>query len=163
MKLDTVKALFFWFAISLIGALIVFQVYRRDNFALSKIPVEPKAAPNFTLQGISLDQYKGQTVLLHFWATWCGPCREEMPHLISMSERLKGQIVILAVAVDSSEANVKSFFGDFKPNFPVLLDLKHEVASLYGISQFPETMLIGPDGKVQALYIGPQNWDLFEK
>ena len=163
MKLDTVKALFFWFAISLIGALIVFQVYRRDNFSLSKIPVEPKAAPNFTLQDISLDQYKGQTVLLHFWATWCGPCREEMPHLISMSERLKGQIVILAVAVDSSEANVKTFFGKFKPNFPVLLDLKHQVASLYGISQFPETMLIGPDGNVQALYIGPQNWDLFEK
>lgn len=162
MKLNTVKAIFFWFAVILIGALIMFQIYKRDQLVLNKIPVEPKQAPNFTLQNISLEQYKGQTVLLHFWATWCQPCREEMPLLVSLSQRLKNEIVILTVAVDSSESDVKSFFGDFKPDFPVLLDLKHEVASRYGISQFPETMLIGPDGNVQALYLGPQNWNLFE-
>lgn len=162
MKLDTVKAIFFWFAVILIGALIMFQISRRENLSLSKIPVDPKPAPNFTLQNISLEQYKGQTVLLHFWATWCAPCRDEMPVLINLSQRLKSKLVILAVAVDSSETDVKSFFGDFKPDFPVLLDLKHEVASKYGILQFPETLLIGPDGNVQALYIGPQNWNLFE-
>jgi thiol-disulfide isomerase/thioredoxin len=162
MKLDTVKAIFFWFALSLIGALIFFQVSRREDLSLNRIPVDPKPAPNFTLQNISLEQYKGQTVLLHFWATWCAPCRDEMPVLINLSQRLKDKLVILAVAVDSSESDVKSFFGDFKPDFPVLLDLKHEVASRYGISQFPETMLIGPDGNVRALYIGPQNWDLFQ-
>ena len=85
-----------------------------------------------------------------------------MPILIKLNQRLKDKLVILAVAVDSSASDVQAFFGDFKPDFPVLLDLKHEVASRYGISQFPETMLIGPDGNVQALFIGPQNWDLLE-
>ncbi len=56
MNLDTVKAIFFWFAVCLIGALIFFQVSRRENLGLSKIPVEPKPAPNFTLQNISLEQ-----------------------------------------------------------------------------------------------------------
>lgn len=163
MKLETVKAIFFWFAVILMGALITLQVYKRNQLALSKISIDPKPAPNFTLQGVSLEQYKGQTVLLHFWATWCQPCREEMPLLISLSQRLKNKLVILAVTVDSSASEVKAFFGDFKPDFPILLDLKHQVASLYGIRQFPETLLIGPDGKISELYRGPQNWDLFEE
>lgn len=161
MKSELVKGLFFWFAVILLGGLILFQVSRRQNFALQGIPVDPKPAPNFTLQNISLSDYKGKRVLLHFWATWCGPCREEMPHLIALSERLQDKLVILAVAVDSSETDVDHFFGNQKPNFPVLIDSKHQVASLYGISQFPETLLISPEGQVETLYVGPQNWDLF--
>ena len=161
MKSEWVKGIFFWFAVVLLGGLILFQVSRRQNLGLSGIPVDPKPAPNFTLQGISLDQFKGQRVLLHFWATWCEPCREEMPHLITLGERLKGQLVILAVAVDSNKHDVAAFFGDQKPPFQILIDSQHQVASLYGISQFPETLLIGPDGQVQTLYVGPQNWDLF--
>lgn len=162
MKLNTVKAIFFWFAVSLIGALILFQVYKRDQLALHKIPVEPTLAPAFTLQGISLEQFKGKKVLLHFWATWCEPCREEMPLLVSLAKRLGDKIAILTIAVDSSESAVNGFFGADKPPFPVLLDLKHEVAGRYGINQFPETILIDADGKVEALYVGPQNWELFQ-
>jgi len=98
---------------------------------------------------------------MHFWATWCQPCRDEMPLLIALNERLKDKLVILAVAVDSSESDINKFFGDQRPDFPILIDSKHQVASLYGISQFPETLLINADGQVSALYVGPQNWDLF--
>src|SRR3989338_11164228 len=120
MKSELVKGIFFWFAVVLLGGLILFQVSRRQNFALSGIPVDPKPAPNFTLQGVSLDQFKGQKILLHFWATWCQPCREEMPHLIALGERSKDKLVILAIAVDSSERDVTNFFGSEKPPFKVL-------------------------------------------
>ncbi|MEI6789906.1 MAG: TlpA disulfide reductase family protein [Myxococcaceae bacterium] len=161
MKSELVKGIFFWFAVVLLGGLILFQVSRRNTLVLNRIPVDPKPAPNFTLQNISLSDYKGKQVLLHFWATWCQPCRDEMPLLIALNERLKDKLVILAVAVDSSESDINKFFGDQRPDFPILIDSKHQVASLYGISQFPETLLINADGQVSALYVGPQNWDLF--
>ncbi|MES2503974.1 MAG: TlpA disulfide reductase family protein [Myxococcota bacterium] len=161
MNLETAKAIFFWFALTLIGCLIAFQLYKRDQLYMQQIDVTPKAAPDFMLDDVQLSKLKGKTVLLHFWATWCEPCRAEMPLLANLSKRVK-DLVILAVAVDSTKADVERFFGPQRPGFPVLLDLKHQVASLYGISQFPETLLIGPDGMIRALYIGPQDWDQFE-
>lgn len=163
MKNEFIKTAFFWFAIVLLSALILFQVSRRQRFALQGLPVDPKPAPNFTLQNTSLNQFKGKKVLLHFWATWCAPCQEEMPQLIALNERLQDKnFVIVTVAVDSSPEDVARFFEKQKPSFPILIDSQHEVASLYGISQFPETMLIEADGKMSTLYMGPQNWDLFE-
>ncbi len=162
MKLETVKAIFFWFALSLIGGLIAFQIYKRDQMSFQEIPVEPRQAPDFSLDGVSLNALKGNRVLLHFWATWCAPCREEMPILISMAKRLGDQITILAIAVDSSAEEVNAFFGAQKPPFQVLIDSKNEVARKYGVSQFPESMLVNADGMIEALYLGPQDWEQFK-
>lgn len=161
MKLETIKAIFFWFAFISIGILVTFQVSKRGQLTFQEIPVEPKKAPEFNLDGISLSQFKGQNVLLHFWATWCEPCRAEMPLLIELAEKLKGKVTILAVAVDSPHNEIQRFFGNTKPPFVLVEDSKHQIADLYGISQFPETLLIGPDGFIQAIYIGPQDWSLF--
>ncbi|MBH2006261.1 MAG: TlpA family protein disulfide reductase [Myxococcaceae bacterium] len=161
MKSETVKALFFWFSIALITALILFQVSKRSQLALQGIPLQASEAVHFKLDGVELTQFQGKKVLLHFWATWCKACRDEMPLLISLAQRQGDKLEILAIAVDSSPQSVQEFFGAEQPPFRVLYDLKSQLAEKYGVYQFPESILINEEGQLETLYVGPQNWELF--
>lgn len=131
--------------------------------------IEGSLAPVFELknlkgQPVKLDAYKGKVVFLNFWATWCDPCKEEMPSMERLYQQLKGQpFEILAVSLDQEPSkDVPLFLSKTKMqiSFPVLADLEQKVSkNLYKTTGVPESFIIGPDGKVLKHAIGAYEWD----
>ncbi len=118
-------------------------------------------APEFELESlagekVTLKSFRGKVVLVNFWATWCVPCVAEMPALERLYKSLKDKgVVVLAINTDASENKeaVRKFVADKGLSFPVLMDPELEVAGKYGVSGFPETMLVGKDGLLKALKV----------
>lgn len=129
-------------------------------------PSRVKAAPEFTLSGlhgerIALRELKGKVVLLNFWATWCPPCKAEMPSMERLHRRYKERgFTILAISIDSGgEGTVAEFVKAHGLTFPIGLDPKLAVANLYGIRALPSTFLIDKSGNTAAVALGPRDWD----
>ena len=108
----------------------------------------------------SLNSYYGNVVLLNFWATWCGPCRLEMPALQDLHETTESTYEFRIIAVNLKEDHeiVKSFVSQLSLTFPILLDLTGEIASTYGASTLPMTYLIDKDGTILSRIIGIRDW-----
>jgi peroxiredoxin len=109
-------------------------------------------------QEVTLSQYKGSVVVLSFWATWCGPCKVEMPHLDKMYGELKDQgFVVLSVSSDDARttSQVKPFIKKSGYSFPVLLDTQSTVTGTYNPTKtLPYTVIIGRDGQVAKEHSG---------
>jgi len=128
-------------------------------------PPRPKQASDFTVsllggETLRLKGQRGKPVLVNFWATWCGPCREEMPAMerLYAKHRQRG-FVLLAVSVDTDAALVRPFLERYKLTFPVTLDAKMDLANAYGVRALPASFLIDRDGYLAALALGPRAWD----
>ena len=123
--------------------------------------VAPAApAPDFTLRSMGgsnlrLQEQRGQVVLVNFWATWCGPCRQEMPQLNRLYEKYKGSgFVLLGVNVDEDTRKAADVAAKLGVTFPVLLDTEKTVSKLYDLSTMPSTVIIDRDGKVRYVHRG---------
>lgn len=140
---------------------IVYQ--RKIEQAISADRVKG-AAPAFTLKDqsntpVSLASFRGKVVFLNFWASWCGPCREEMPSLAELARQMDPRdTVFLAVSVDDDWGAVDSFLGPGPQPFKVLLDGNKAVSDSYGTHMYPESYVIGPDGTLRYKFIGERNW-----
>jgi peroxiredoxin len=135
-------------------------------------PLAPTSqAPDFTLrslegQNLRLGEQRGRVVLVNFWATWCGPCRQEMPHLNKLYEKYKSSgFVLLGVNVDDDTRQAAGVAGKLGVTFPVLPDADKRVSRQYDLSAMPSTVLIDRDGRVRYLHRGYQNGyeDTYEK
>jgi cytochrome c biogenesis protein CcmG/thiol:disulfide interchange protein DsbE len=122
-------------------------------------------APNFTFpdlngQQVILSDLRGKVVLINIWATWCPPCRKEMPSMQKLFERFKGEnFEILAVSIDSTGREaVAPFMRTMNLTFPALLDPKEDIRSLYGVTGVPESFIIDKEGIVVEKIIGPIDW-----
>ncbi|TMH09817.1 MAG: TlpA family protein disulfide reductase [Betaproteobacteria bacterium] len=121
------------------------------------------AAPDFTLRtmggpNLRLQEQRGRVVLINFWATWCGPCRQEMPHLNRLYEKYRASgFVLLGVNVDDDKRNAVDVAAKLGLKFPVLLDTDKKVSRLYELSTMPSTVLIDRDGRVRAIHRGYQS------
>jgi peroxiredoxin len=117
-------------------------------------------APDFTLHAadghnLRLQELRGQVVLVNFWATWCGPCREEMPQLNRLYEKYRGSgFTLLGVSVDDDANNAVAVARRLGVSFPVLLDTDKTVSKLYDLATMPSTVLIDRDGRVRYLNRG---------
>jgi peroxiredoxin len=118
-------------------------------------------APSFTLQSrdgktVSLADLKGQVVMVNFWATWCGPCRQEMPHLEALYERYNSLgFTLLGVNVEDNPEGAKKWLAENGPvTFPVLLDPKNQVSKLYKVVTMPTTVLVARDGTMRFIHNG---------
>jgi peroxiredoxin len=127
-------------------------------------PLAPTAqAPDFTLrtldgQKLRLGEQRGRVVLVNFWATWCGPCRQEMPHLNKLYEKYKSSgFVLLGVNVDDDTAQAAGVASKLGVTFPVLPDADKRVSRQYDLNAMPSTVLIDRDGRVRYLHRGYQN------
>lgn len=125
-----------------------------------------KTAKDFTLKdltgkSISLSDYKGKIVFLNFWATWCAPCRHEMPSMEKVHKKYKGgDFVVLAVATDNKgEEIVKPFIDEHGYTLPVLIDKNSDVSDSYSVFALPTTFIIGRDGKIIEMVQGVREWD----
>ena len=130
-------------------------------------PRSSKPAPDFVLrdihgQSINLAQFKGKPVLLNFWATWCGPCREELPSMQRMYEASKenGGFHIVAISIDRfNMKKVNKFADDLNLTFPILVDPDRETRKAYFIRGLPTSYLIDAEGKLRGFISGSRNWD----
>ena len=124
-----------------------------------------KMAADFTLKDlrgdqISLASLRGKVVFLNIWATWCPPCREEMPSIESLYKDFKGNkdFVVLAVSQDTDGSLVQPFVKKNHLQFTVLLDPRNEVGERYDVNGIPETFIIGRNGRIVAHHVGPYDW-----
>jgi peroxiredoxin len=127
---------------------------------------QPKLAPDFTVPrlgsgSIVLKELRGQVVFLNFWATWCPPCKEEMPSMERLYKRYKDRgLTMLAISIDTGAAqDVEKFVKKLGLTFPIGLDPKLEVANRYTVRALPSTFLIDGAGATVAVALGPRNWD----
>ena len=126
----------------------------------SEAPQVGKRAPDFQLntldgQSVSLGDLKGKPVLLNFWATWCGPCRIEMPFLQQIYDEWRGRgLVLLAINISESPSQIAEFMQNQGLSFPVLLDSGGEIAQKYNIQYIPSTFFIDKDGIIQDMKVG---------
>ncbi len=135
-----------------------------DNTGVDAVPapLPGNSAPNFQLQSldgetVSLDGLRGQPVIVNFWATWCGPCRMEMPFIQEVYEDpdwVEQGLVILAVNAGESASEARKFMESNKLSFKVLLDADKEVMMMYNISGIPTTYFIDKDGIIRDVKIG---------
>jgi peroxiredoxin len=118
------------------------------------------AAPDFTLKSIEgpnlrLAELRGQVVMVNFWATWCGPCRIELPHLNRLHQSYnKAGFTMLAVNIDNNPQLAIDLARRLGLNAPVLLDTQKSVVSAYGLNDMPATVLIDRDGRIRHIYRG---------
>ncbi|MCL2318593.1 MAG: TlpA family protein disulfide reductase [Treponema sp.] len=120
----------------------------------------PLAVPGTLGKMQSLAQLKGKVVFLNFWATWCGPCRAEMPSMEALHSRYKDKgLEILAVNSGEKLDQVLGFMKTNKLTFPAALDADGKVSGTYGIQAIPTTYLIDRDGYIIARMTGSINWD----
>ena len=126
-----------------------------------------KKAPDFELlnlkgEKVKLSDYRGKKIMLNFWATWCPPCKEEMPEMEKFYQKTNGDVVIIAVNIDP-QYNVQKFVTEMGITFPVLLDEKDKVNSLYRVLTIPTTFFIDQQGIIQHKYLSAMNLEMMEQ
>lgn len=142
--------------------------------SLSELPSAPKKdhpAPDFTLNRLdggelTLSELRGVPVILNFWATWCGPCRLEMPHLQEASATHGEDLVILGVNLTQREndtADIPTFVDEYGLTFPIVLDEEGTVAELYQVRGQPASVFINAEGIVHTVFYGPVTKDFIEE
>ena len=122
---------------------------------------DAKPAKDFTLptldgKQLSLTAHKGKVVLLNFWATWCGPCKAEIPGFVELQQQYKNDLVVIGLSVDDTAEKAKPFVDQYKVNYPIVLGLgRDDIQDAYGpIYGIPASFLISRDGKVCKRHLG---------
>jgi len=101
---------------------------------------------------------KGRAVVLNFWATWCPPCKEELPSLQTLHDIGGGDPVVIGINVRETASHVRRYLASTGMNFPVVLDPQAELAKRFGVTAFPTTLLIAPDGLIRWRVVGEVDW-----
>ncbi len=127
---------------------------------LPPAPAVGHPAPDFTLrtaagEPLTLSQLRGTPVVLNFWATWCPPCRSELPELDAASKKYAGQIAIAGVNQAEPPEAVQSFAREMDLTFPIPLDTQSQVSRDYGVRSLPTTFFIDRQGIIRQIQIGP--------
>ena len=150
------------FFIAILALLLLGQGF----LALPSAATENRQASYFSLKNlagseVSLDQLKGKYLLINFWATWCGPCKVEMPSLQALYERFKSEkFEVLAISNDLfGEKVVRPYVEANHFAFPVLLDQNLKVSHKYGVVSLPTSFLVDPEGKIIGVLNGAINWE----
>ncbi|MPZ76669.1 MAG: redoxin domain-containing protein [Deltaproteobacteria bacterium] len=158
----------------LVGSCVVVSAGSMPAFAQAKLnykavpnlqpmkdiaPTPDFTLPNFAGKKLSLKDFRGKIVFLNFWATWCVPCREEMPAMEKLYLEFKDKnFVILAVNVKDRKQDAVNFVKELRLSYPIAIDPEGQVGLLYGAWGLPTTYLIGPKGEGLARAWGPAEW-----
>jgi thiol-disulfide isomerase/thioredoxin len=113
---------------------------------------------------VKLDAFKGKVVVVNFWATWCGPCKAEIPDLVALQTQYKDDLVVLGISVDDKAEDMKPYAAEYKINYPLLVgngrqDVQDAFGPLYGV---PVSVIVGRDGKIAKKHSGIASREQFE-
>jgi cytochrome c biogenesis protein CcmG, thiol:disulfide interchange protein DsbE len=149
--------------------LLFFTRHNRASRAATFKQGQALLAPDFTLpqldgQTLRLSSYRGKVVLLDFWATWCVPCREEIPHFLELEDKYRADgFEIIGVSMDDGPEPVRSFSREFHMNYPVVMG-NAKIGELYGgVLGLPIAFLLDRNGRVHAKHIGAIRPEIIEK
>jgi peroxiredoxin len=126
---------------------------------LTEAPIPGYLAPNFVLyttlgEEVTMDDYLGRPVVLNFWATWCPPCRAEVPHFQEASVKYNGKATIVGIDQGEPSSVVTDFANSFALSYPLLLDQDNSVNRQYGVTALPTTVFVDAQGVVREVYTG---------
>ena len=134
----------------------------RNAVEADELDGAPAAAFKLPARGggeLDLTALRGKPVLVNFWATWCPPCREEMPSLARLAQSFDpGTFEVVTVSVDDGWEPIEKFLSTPKTPYRVVLDLGAKVSRTYGTTKFPESYLLDRDGRLRLKFVGPRNW-----
>jgi thiol-disulfide isomerase/thioredoxin len=157
-------------ALSLFVVAVAAPSFAGDPFAglkISRLPAGSQAMP-FELKGldgkvVKSSELEGKVLLVNFWATWCGPCKEEMPALARLQQQLDpSRFVLLTVTTDLQRQGITHFLAQQEVNLTVLFDEDQEVSRSYMVRALPTTVVIARDGTLVGRAVGPRAWDSSE-
>lgn len=152
-----------------LGVIIAFGLLRINPFSRedsssstsdgSTLSLTGEPAPDFELESLggstlSLSDYRGQVVLINFWATWCAPCRLEMPDIEAKYQQLQPELQVIAVNFDEPAEDVQAFVDELNLSFDILLDPGGEIQRLYRVRGYPSTFFVDAEGKLVIQHIG---------
>jgi len=152
-----------------LGIIIFFGFYKPEEVPFQNDPLQgmealsdpsvDNPAPDFKLNSLSgnqiqLKDYRGQIVLLNFWATWCAPCRLEMPVLQNRAEQFVGEFAVVAINNAENSTDVQAYIDELGLSFEVLLDPEAEVQHLYMVRGYPTTYILDAEGLIRVKHIG---------
>lgn len=159
----------------IVALLVVVGLYLVNHYWIAPVTSRPGArsgpqrmAPDFTLTDlagntIQLSNYRGKVVLVNFWATWCGPCRLEIPAFVELQSRYRDQgLVIIGVYIQDSESSVREFYREFKMNYPVVPGDDDLIGRFGGVVGIPTSFIIGRDGHIYSTHSGLEDVSVFE-
>lgn len=160
----------------MILALCLFTACKRDKTEGEKgggtsatAAAEGAMAPDFSVKDlggkeIKLSSLKGKVVMVNFWATWCPPCKEEIPSMMKLNKSMEGKpFQMLAVSIDEGgKADVEKYFKSSGNSLPACLDSDGAVSKSYGITGVPETFIVDKSGKIQKKIVGGMDWNSAE-
>jgi peroxiredoxin len=131
-------------------------------------PQAGKPAPDFELTSLEgtpvrLSDYLGHPILINYWATWCPPCREELPIIQKRYEQFSPDLVVLSIDAGEDTDTIKKYIGEFGFTFPVLLDPDWKAEALFGILAYPTSVFIDDKGIILARYVGGMSADTLDK
>ena len=149
--------------LAFLGAVAVLYVFAMPSYRQGEPSIAGRVAPDFALEldgkAMRLSDLRGKVVVLNFWASWCPPCVEETPSLIALHRRIadRGGLV-LGVSLDDDQAAYERFLTEHGVVFPTYLDARKAIPSTYGTAMYPETYIVGRDGRIARKVVGPQEW-----
>jgi len=171
MKRSPLKSPYLWAVVAVVAVVVVAWVGRENYQPI----ITGAAAPDFTVTNLAgetvrLSDYRGKVVLVNIWATWCAPCRQEMPSMQRLYEALEGtDFEILAVSIDAQAGqedafgrpggDLRAFAEEMGLTFPILHDPEARIERTYQTTGVPETFLIGRDGLIYKKVAGGTEWD----
>ena len=161
----TARAKALWLVLALLGLSVAAPTVAENSTSTLHPLADRPMAPDFALPDIDaaihrLSDYRGQVVIVNFWATWCPPCREEMPSMQRAWEQIQDEnIVILAIDIGEDEDTIFTFTGDYPVEFPLLLDLDSSVIQDWPVRGLPTTFVIDPQGRIAYRAIGTRDWE----
>lgn len=170
MKRKPYKSPYFW-ALVVVAAVVVTAWLGRESYqpVLTGAEAPDFVATNMAGETVHLSDYRGRVVLVNIWATWCGPCRNEMPAMENLYKDLQGtDFEILAVSVDAARGQVdaggrpggdlQAFANELGLTFPILHDPSGKIEQIYQTTGVPETFLVGRDGLIYKKVAGGTDW-----
>jgi len=153
-------------AVILVAGVLLVLLTQRDRSPQTRRAIVDLEAPAFVLldssgSPVELSRFKGKTVFLHFWASWCPNCREELPSIQALYDRRKSDpdFVFLSVVYREDPARTREYLRTNNYDIPLFTDPGEKAARTYGVTGVPETFIIGPDGILRKRVIGAGNWN----
>jgi peroxiredoxin len=149
--------------LGLFGAVAVLYVFAMPTYRQGEPSIAGRMAPDFAMEldgkAMRLADLRGKVVVLNFWASWCPPCVEEMPSLIELHKRIESRGgMVLGVNLDDDASAYERFVTEHNIVFPSHRDTSKTIPGVYGTAMYPETYILGRDGRIARKVVGPQDW-----